>query len=147
MQTMKLAVKGNPLVASIFYYVGSVPEKRMEKEMAEQEKQRMIQEYVPGKQLTLIHVIANPRASVCMNLGLDDECGAIGILTITPGEAVIIAADVATKAAGVEIGFLDRFGGSLVITGDVASVESGMAEVANFFETGLEFSSVPITRS
>ncbi|MCP4117271.1 MAG: BMC domain-containing protein [Desulfobacteraceae bacterium] len=115
--------------------------------MAEQEKQRMIQEYVPGKQLTLIHVIANPRASVCMNLGLDDTCGSIGILTITPGEAVIIAADVATKAAGVEIGFLDRFGGSLVVTGDVSSVESAMTEVAAFFETGLEFSTVPITRS
>ena len=115
--------------------------------MAEQEKQRVIQEYVPGKQLTLIHIIANPRASVCMNLGLDDTCGSIGILTITPGEAVIIAADVATKAAGVEIGFLDRFGGSLVITGDVASVESGMTEVASFFETGLKFSTVPITRS
>jgi len=115
--------------------------------MVEQEKQRVIQEYVPGKQLTLIHIIANPRATVCKNLGLDDECGAIGILTITPGEAVIIAADVATKAANVEIGFLDRFGGSLVVTGDVASVDSALAEVASFFESLLKFSVVEVTRS
>lgn len=111
-------------------------------------KQRMIQEYVPGKQVTLLHIIASPQQSVYKSLGLDDAGGnAIGILTITPGEAVIIAADVATKAAAVDIGFLDRFGGAMVITGDVSSVESSMNEVLAVFGSVLKFSVVEITRS
>ena len=56
-------------------------------------------------------------------MGLIDAEGAIGIFTITPSEAAIIAADVASKAADVKIGFVDRFNGSLIITGDVAGVE------------------------
>ena len=113
-----------------------------------QEKQRVIQEYVPGKQLTLAHVIANPDQMIYQSLGLDDEgADALGILTITPGEAVIIAADVATKAADVSLGFLDRFGGALVITGDVSSVESAITDVLELFRSVLKFSIVDITRS
>ena len=111
-------------------------------------KQRMIQEYVPGKQLTLAHIIASPQKTVYQNIGLDDsDSNAIGILTVTPGESAIIAADVATKAADIEIGFLDRFGGALVIKGDVASVESAMQNVLSFFETVLKFSIADMTRS
>ena len=113
-----------------------------------EEKQRVIQEYVPGKQLTLAHLIANPQKSICQSLGLDEEVvGAIGILTITPGEAAIIAADDATKAADVEIGFLDRFGGAVVFVGDVASVESSIISVLDVFETVLHFALPEITRS
>lgn len=112
------------------------------------EKQRIIQEYVPGKQITLAHVIAKPQGSIYLKLGLDDEASdAIGILTITPSEGVIIAADIATKAAAVEIGFLDRFGGSLLITGDVASVEASVREVLAYFGEVLHYDSVPLTRS
>lgn len=111
-------------------------------------KQRVIQEYVPGKQITLAHVIASPQKSIYVKLGLDDEAGdAIGILTITPSEGVIIAADIATKAAGVEIGFLDRFGGSLVIVGDVASVESAIKDVLSYFDSVLRYAAVDMTRS
>ena len=113
-----------------------------------EKKQRMIQEYVPGKQLTLAHLIANPQPAICQSLGLDeDTTGAIGILTITPGEAAIIAADVATKAADVEIGFLDRFGGAVVLVGDVASVEAAINNVLDVFETVLHFAITEITRS
>lgn len=112
------------------------------------DKQRVIQEYVPGKQLTLAHVIAGPDAMIYQSLGLDDEgADSLGILTITPGEAVIIAADVATKSADVTIGFLDRFGGALVLTGDVASVESAIQEVLVMFQSVLKFSTVEITRT
>lgn len=113
-----------------------------------EEKQRIIQEYVPGKQITLAHLIANPSKSVYKKLGLTEEYNeAIGILTITPSEAAIIAADVATKAAGVEIGFVDRFSGSLVITGDVSSVESALREVINMLSNILSFTTPTITKS
>lgn len=111
-------------------------------------KQRIIQEYVPGKQVTLAHIIANPNEDIYKKLGLIVENkDAIGILTITPSEASIIAADVATKASGVSLGFIDRFSGSLVVTGDVSSVESALNEVLDVLSNILNFSSTKITRT
>ncbi|MEL7566054.1 MAG: BMC domain-containing protein [Dehalobacterium sp.] len=111
-----------------------------------EKKQRMIQEYVPGKQVTLAHVIAHPVKDIYDKMGLPER-GAIGILTLTPGETAIIAADLATKAAEVEIGFLDRFTGALVIIGDVASVETALKEVNNVLETQLNYSPARMTKS
>lgn len=97
--------------------------------MSEDSRQRIIQEYVPGRQVTLAHIIVNPDVSIYQKLGLDDNAESIGILTITPSEGAIIAADVAMKAGDVSIGYIDRFNGSLVIVGDVASVEASLTEV------------------
>lgn len=116
--------------------------------MSEQEKQRMIQEYVPGKQVTLAHIIASPNREIYTKLGLADESyGAIGILTITPSEAAIIAVDIATKAGAVEIGFIDRFSGSVVLTGDVSSVEAAISEVLVGLQTILGFTGTKITKT
>lgn len=111
------------------------------------EKKRIIQEFVPGKQVTLAHVIANPTDDLYTKLGLLDAAGAIGIFTITPSEAAMIAADVATKAADVRIGFVDRFNGSLVITGDVAAVEAALADVMKTLCGMMGFASAPITKT
>lgn len=113
-----------------------------------EEKQRIIQEYVPGKQVTLAHLIAHPQMSVYKKLGLSDEYkDALGILTITPSEAAIIAADVATKEAAVDIGFVDRFSGSLVLVGDVSSVETALKGVIRVLNEVMGFSAGAITRS
>lgn len=113
-----------------------------------EEKQRVIQEYVPGKQITLAHIIANPQRAVYKKLGLADEGkNAIGILTITPSEAAIIAADSATKSADVDIGFVDRFSGSLVITGDIGSVEAALKSIVLLLTDILGFTSSSITKS
>jgi len=112
------------------------------------DKQRVIQEYVPGKQVTLAHIVANPNEDIYKKLGLViDKKDAIGILTITPSEASIIAADVATKASDVSLGFIDRFSGSVVISGDVSSVESALNEVLHILSEILNFSSTKITRT
>ena len=110
------------------------------------ERPRMIQEYVPGKQVTLAHVIANPDPVLYTKLGLQ-QAGAIGILTLTPTETSIIAADIATKAASVSVGFMDRFTGSLVIVGDVAGVESAVRAITSYLTEKLGFSSAELTRS
>ena len=111
-------------------------------------KERVIQEYVPGKQITLAHVIASPNKGIYLKLGLDDEAGdALGILTIMPHESVIIAADIATKSGSVDIGFLDRFGGALLLVGDVASVESALSNVIEYFSNVLDYASVDMTRT
>ncbi len=108
--------------------------------------ERIIQESVPGKQVTLAHVIAAPTEDLYERLGLDDT-GAIGILTLSPTETAIIAADVATKAANVSIGFLDRFTGSLVISGDVQSVETALYSVTETLKNLLNFTVVDVTKT
>ena len=109
------------------------------------EKPRVVQEYVPGKQVTLAHLIANPKKELCEKLGLMDV-SAIGILTITPCEAAIIAADAATKASAVQIGFMDRFTGSLVLVGTVSAVESALKQVIQLL-SGMGFTAHKLTRS
>ena len=110
------------------------------------EKQRVIQEYVPGKQVTMAHIIPNPQGDLHERLGLESG-GAIGIMTITPSEAAIIAADAASKAGNLEIGFVDRFTGSLVVTGDVADVEAAIRAAVSTLVTILGFTSAEVTRS
>ena len=111
-------------------------------------KQRIIQEFVPGKQVTLAHLIANPDSTLYKKLGVVGEHeGALGIMTITPSEAAIIGADVATMAANVEVVFVDRFNGSLVIGGDVASVEAALKDVLDVLENTLHFAPTVITRT
>ncbi len=119
--------------------------------LGEAGKQRIIQEFVPGKQVTLAHLIANPVSNLAAKLGLPaverPGGGAIGILTITPSEAAIIAADIASKQAMVEIGFVDRFSGAVLITGDVQAVDSALKAVLGLLSGTMGFSPTPITRS
>lgn len=115
--------------------------------MYEGKKERIIQEFVPGKQVTLAHVIPHPVDDLYGKMGLIDGKGAIGIFTITPSEGAIIAADVASKAADIKIGFVDRFNGSLVITGDVSGVEAALEDVMKLLCDTMGFARAPITRS
>ncbi len=110
-------------------------------------KERIIQEFVPGRQITLAHVIPNPVEDLYGKLGVVDIERAIGIFTITPSEGAIIAADVATKAADVKIGFVDRFSGSLLIHGDVAAVNAAMQDVMKVLCDQMKFTPTEITSS
>ena len=110
------------------------------------EIQRVIEESVPGKQVTIAHVIASPIPEVYECLGID-ELGAIGILTLSPFETSIIAADIAAKAASVQIGFLDRFTGSVIIAGDVDSVETALRAVCDTLRRGLGYTVPDITKT
>ena len=49
-------------------------------ELSMRDKMRIIQELVPGKQITLAHVIANPDAILYQKLGLDPK----GIISAPP---------------------------------------------------------------
>ena len=111
-----------------------------------QQLNRVIEESVPGKQVTIAHVIAAPVTDIYERLGIDN-LGAIGILTLSPYETAIIAADIATKAAQVEIGFLDRFTGSVVIAGDVDSVETALQAVTQTLHDLMDFTTVEVTKT
>ena len=110
-------------------------------------KERIIQEFVPGKQVTLAHVIAGPDKDLYGKLGLVDAEGAIGIMTITPSEGAMIAADIASKSADIRVGFVDRFNGSLVITGDVAAVEVAIRDVMGVLCDRMGFARAPVTKT
>lgn len=119
-----------------------------EKHKGMQEKQRFVEEYVPGKQVTMAHLIANPNPELYTKLGVvSQRRGALGILTITPSEAAIIGADVATKAADVDIVFVDRFSGSLVVCGEVAAVKEALIAVVDVLANVLQFTPAEITQT
>lgn len=117
----------------------------------EEHKERIIQELVPGKQISLAHIIASPDKILYEKLGLDPAVdysqSAIGVMTISPAETAIIIADVAMKAAGITIGFVDRFSGSLIITGTVSEVEAATEAVLGYAANKLGFTVCPVTKT
>ncbi len=114
------------------------------------DKARIIQEIVPGKQITLAHIIANPDKVLYYKLGLDpaeEHSGAIGILTLSPSETAIIAGDIAMKASGVTLGFVDRFSGTVIVTGTVSQVEAALSAVTEYAIKKLGFDVCEVTRT
>lgn len=114
------------------------------------DKARIIQEIVPGKQITLAHIIANPDKVLYYKLGLDpaeEHSGAIGILTLSPSETAIIAGDIAMKASGVTLGFVDRFSGTVIVTGTVSQVEAALSAVTEYAINKLGFDVCEVTRT
>ena len=114
-------------------------------------KLRIIQELVPGKQITLAHIIASPDPIMYSKLGLDPRIdygrSAIGILTVSPAETAIIAADIATKSANVDLSFVDRFSGTLITTGLVSDVEAAMNAVTDYCRDKLKFTVCSVTKT
>ena len=116
-----------------------------------EDKMRIIQEIVPGKQITLAHIIAGPDEIIYKKLGLnpaiDYSRAAIGIITMSPSETAIIAGDIAMKTSGVDVGFIDRFSGTLIITGSVSEVDTSIKAVLDYCSETLGFTVCEITRT
>lgn len=116
---------------------------------------RMTRLRVPGKEVCLANIINPTERAVYENLALhigvhegEDHMGeAVGMIRFTPWESVVVAADVAIKSANVEIGFMDRFCGSLIITGKLADVEASVNEVVRFFGEELGFTTCKVFKS
>ncbi len=115
------------------------------------ERLRIIQELVPGKQITLAHIIASPDPILYHKLGLNPELdftgSAIGILTVSPAETAIIAADIATKSANVDLSFVDRFSGTLIITGLISDVESALSAIVSYCRDRLGFTVCELSKT
>ena len=78
---------------------------------------------------------------------LDYSHSAIGVLTVSPAETAVITADISMKTANVELGFVDRFSGTLILTGRVAEVESAFQHIADYFRDKLHFTVCELTRT
>lgn len=115
------------------------------------DKMRIVQELVPGKQITLAHIIANPDDILYKKLGLDPAIEysktAIGIVTMSPSETAIIAGDIALKSSAVELGFVDRFSGTLIVTGSVSDVSASLTALVDYCKDVLGFTVCPITKT
>mgnify|MGYP002801478980 FL=1 len=118
-------------------------------------KLRMTRVRVQGKEVCLAHIINPSEKCIYQNLALhigvhegEDHTGeSVGMIRFTPWESVVVAADVAVKSANVEIGFMDRFCGSLIITGGLSEVQTAVEEVVRFFDQVLGFKTCEIHRS
>lgn len=130
--------------------IKSLLEERVNK-LPEGEKLRIVQELVPGKQITIAHVIANPDDILYVKLGLnpaiDYSHSAIGIVCMSPAETAIIAGDIAIKASNADLGFVDRFSGTLILTGTVSEVRASLEAILRYARETLRFVTCDLTQT
>ncbi|MCD8348569.1 MAG: BMC domain-containing protein [Lachnospiraceae bacterium] len=116
---------------------------------------RLVRVRVPSRDVSLAHLTGVSSREVYQTLGLhigvhegEDHTGdTLGFLKFTPWEATVVAADIAIKNGNVEIGFLDRFCGTLILTGPYAEVRSAVESVVTFFRDDLHFPVCDITEN
>ena len=102
---------------------------------------RMTRLRVPAKEVCLAHVLNPSEERIYHNLALhigvhegEDHTGeALGLIRFTPWEAVVVAADVAVKSADVQLCFMDRFCGSLIVSGKLTEVQTAVESVVEYF--------------
>ena len=115
------------------------------------DKMRIVQELVPGRQITLLHIIANPDPILYQKLGLDPRLdyshSAIGVLTVSPAETAVITADISICLLYTSPSPRDRTSGTLILTGRVAEVESAFQHIADYFRDKLHFTVCELTRT
>ena len=114
-----------------------------------EEKMRIVQELVPGKQITLAHIIANPDKAFYESAGLESaSSGAIGIVNASPAEFALIAGDIGVKASGVRIAHIDYHdSGTLIMTGEVSQMQSALAAITDYCKSKLDFTVCDITKT
>ena len=119
------------------------------------DKLRLVRIRIPGSEVSLAHLIGVSDSEVYKNLGLhigvhlgEDHTGeSLGLLQFTPWEGAVVAADIATKVANVEIGFMDRFNGSLILTGERENIKIALQEVLDYFGNTLKFGACELTEN
>lgn len=118
-------------------------------------KLRMTRLRVPGKEVCMAHIFTPSDERIYQNLALhigvhegEDHTGeSIGMVRFTPWEAVVVAADVAMKSADIRLCFMDRFCGSLIVSGRLTEVETAVESVVRFFDEELGFAVCPVHKS
>ena len=108
---------------------------------------RLVRVKVVGREVSLAQLIGVSDRRIYENLGLhigthlgEDHTGeSIGLLHITPWEATVAAADIAMKSGDVELGFLDRFSGAVILLGNREEVKTALQNVLDFFRDELGF--------
>ena len=110
-------------------------------------KLRMTRVRIPGKEVCMAHIMTPTDTRIYQNLALhigvhegEDHTGeTLGLIRFTPWEAVVVAADIAMKSADVQLCFMDRFCGSLIVSGGLSEVQTAVESVVRFFGEELGF--------
>mgnify|MGYP002511933286 FL=1 len=118
-------------------------------------KLRMTRVRVPGKEVCMAHIINPTDTCIYQNLALhigvhegEDHTGeTLGLIRFTPWESVVVAADIASKSADIQVCFMDRFCGALIISGKLADVQAAVESVVQFFGEELGFAVCKIHKS
>ena len=118
-------------------------------------KLRMTRVRVPGKEVGMAHIINPTDTCIYQNLALhigvhegEDHTGeTLGLIRFTPWESVVVAADIASKSADIQVCFMDRFCGALIISGKLADVQAAVESVVQFFGEELGFAVCKIHKS
>ena len=118
-------------------------------------KLRMTRVRVPGKEVCMAHIINPTDTCIYQNLALhigvhegEDHTGeTLGLIRFTPWESVVVAADIASKSADIQVCFMDRFCGALIISGKLADVQAAVESVVQFFGEELGFAVCNIHKS
>ena len=118
-------------------------------------KLRMTRVRVPGKEVCMAHIINPTDTCIYQNLALhigvhegEDHTGeTLGLIRFTPWESVVVAADIASKSADIQVCFMDRFCGALIISGKLADVQVAVESVVQFFGEELGFAVCKIHKS
>ena len=116
---------------------------------------RMTRVRVPGKEVCMAHIINPTDTCIYQNLALhigvhegEDHTGeTLGLIRFTPWESVVVAADIASKSADIQVCFMDRFCGALIISGKLADVQAAVESVVQFFGEELGFAVCKIHKS
>ena len=106
---------------------------------------QIISEEVSGKCINLCHIISNPDVQVTRKLSVD--VSPLAIVSVSPGEVALIAADYLSKNADLEVIFIDRYLGTVLVAGKISALETACAGVVKLLQGKLAFEEAEITRS
>lgn len=98
-----------------------------------------------GRQVAVVHLTVHPATRICEKAGIPDM-DAVGILTLMPGKTTIIIGDMTVRSVDMNVTFLDRFSGTLVLYSSVGMAEQALTQVDDVLNRLLQLVVCPVTR-
>ncbi|HWQ43981.1 MAG TPA: hypothetical protein VN456_18395 [Desulfosporosinus sp.] len=106
----------------------------------------MICEEVSGKCVNLCHIITNPDNQVTQKLSI--EGSPLAIVSVSPGEVALVVADYLSKSAALEVIFIDRYLGTVLVVGETGALETACTGLLKLLHGEMSFEEAEeLTRS
>jgi len=106
---------------------------------------QIISEEVSGKCINLCHIINNPDVRVTKKLSI--EVSPLAIVSVSPGEITVAVADYLSKSADLDVIFIDRYLGTVLVTGNIGALETACTGLLKWLNTKMSFEGAELTRS
>lgn len=105
----------------------------------------IISEEVSGKCINICHIISNPDVRVTQQLSL--EVSPFAIVSVSPGEAAIAVADYLSKSGSLDVMFIDRYLGTVLVTGSIGTLETTCKSLLRWLHEKMAFARAELTQS